>query len=141
MLGLVAACLSFGGAYTATPFIQVEAVLKGAWLSQRVFIDCFAIGNTLPTPLVISATFVRIQGDLVDDDLGNALAGTVIITLGMFFPCFVFTTASHKQLERLVRNKACLRCLATIQFLIHHSSSRVSKDRPVKKRRAHIKSL
>lgn len=29
VLGLVAGSLSFGGAYTAIPFVQVEAVLKG----------------------------------------------------------------------------------------------------------------
>merc|ERR1712093_553797 len=64
VLGLVAGSLSFGGAYTAVPFIQVEAVLKGGWLPQSVFIDCIAIGNILPAPLVIFATFVGFQGGL-----------------------------------------------------------------------------
>ncbi|KAI9776596.1 MAG: hypothetical protein M1839_009500 [Geoglossum umbratile] len=105
VLGLVAGSLSFGGAYTAIPFVQVEAVLRGAWLSQRVFIDCIAIGNVLPAPLVIFATFVGFQGGLVDGGLGNAFAGAVIITLGMFFPCFVFTIAGHSLLEKLVQNK------------------------------------
>ncbi|KAI9680797.1 MAG: hypothetical protein M1817_004237 [Caeruleum heppii] len=105
LLGLVAGTLSFGGAYTAIPFIQVEAVLKGAWLTQRVFIDCIAIANVLPAPLVIFATFVGFQGGLVDDGLGHAFAGAVVITLGIFFPCFVFTIAGHHVLERLVRNK------------------------------------
>merc|ERR1712093_329385 len=58
VLGLVAGSLSFGGAYTAIPFIQVEAALKGGWLPQSVFIDCIAIGNILPAPLVIFAPFV-----------------------------------------------------------------------------------
>jgi chromate transport protein ChrA len=105
LLGLVAGSLSFGGAYTAIPFIQVEAVLKGRWLPQNVFLDCIAIGNVLPAPLVIFATFVGFQGGLVDGSLGNAFAGAVIITLGMFLPCFVFTIAGHELLEKLVRNK------------------------------------
>ncbi|KAH6719696.1 chromate transporter-domain-containing protein [Leptodontidium sp. 2 PMI_412] len=105
VLGLVAGSLSFGGAYTAIPFVQVEAVLKGGWLTQSVFIDCIAIGNVLPAPLVIFATFVGFQGGLVDGGLGNAFAGAVIITLGMFFPCFLFTIAGHSLLEKLVRNK------------------------------------
>ncbi|KAH7319288.1 chromate transporter [Rhexocercosporidium sp. MPI-PUGE-AT-0058] len=105
VLGLVAGSLSFGGAYTAIPFIQVEAVLKGGWLPQSVFIDCIAIGNILPAPLVIFATFVGFQGGLQDGGLGAALAGAVIITLGMFFPCFLFTIAGHSLLEKLVRNK------------------------------------
>jgi len=105
ILGLVAGSLSFGGAYTAIPFIQVEAVLKGRWLTQNVFLDCIAIGNVLPAPLVIFATFVGFQGGLVDGSLADAFAGAVIITLGMFFPCFLFTIAGHELLEKLVRNK------------------------------------
>jgi chromate transport protein ChrA len=105
VLGLVAGSLSFGGAYTAIPFIQVEAVLKGGWLTQNVFVDCIAIGNLLPAPLVIFATFVGFQGGLVEGSLGTAFAGAIVITLGMFFPCFVFTIAGHELLEKLVRNK------------------------------------
>jgi hypothetical protein len=104
VLGLVAGSLSFGGAYTAIPFVQVEAVLKGGWLPQNVFIDCIAIGNILPAPLVIFATFIGFQGGL-KDGLGNAFAGAIIITLGMFFPCFLFTIAGHTLLEKLVQNK------------------------------------
>ncbi|CUS11462.1 unnamed protein product, partial [Tuber aestivum] len=106
VLGLVAGSLSFGGAYTAIPFVQVEAVLKGGWLAQSVFIDCIAIGNVLPAPLVIFATFVGFQGGLADGKgIGGAFAGAIVITLGMFFPCFLFTVAGHELLEKLVRNK------------------------------------
>ncbi|KAF3402126.1 Chromate transport protein [Talaromyces pinophilus] len=104
-LGLVAGSLSFGGAYTAIPFIQVEAVLKGGWLPANIFLDCIAIGNILPAPLVIFATFVGFQGGLTDGGLGNAFAGAVIITIGMLAPCFIFTIAGHDMLEKLVRNK------------------------------------
>jgi hypothetical protein len=107
VLGLVAGSLSFGGAYTAIPFVQVEAVLKGGWLSQSVFIDCIAIGNVLPAPLVIFATFVGFQGGLADGGLGSAFAGAIVITLGMFSPCFLFTVAGHSLLEKLIRNKVC----------------------------------
>lgn len=106
VLGLVSGTLSFGGAYTAVPFVQVEAVLLGAWLPQRVFIDALAVGNVLPAPLVIFATFVGFQGAYLETgSLGSAFAGAVVITLGMFFPCFVFTVAGHELLEKLVRNK------------------------------------
>lgn len=104
-LGVVAGSLSFGGAYTAIPFIQVEAVLKGGWLPAHIFLDCIAIGNILPAPLVIFATFVGFQGGLTNGGLGIAFAGAVIITLGMFAPCFIFTIAGHELLEKLVRNK------------------------------------
>ena len=106
VLGLVSGTLSFGGAYTAIPFVQVEAVLLGAWLPQSVFIDGIAIGNILPAPLVIFATFVGFQGAYMENgSLGNAFAGAVVITLGMFFPCFVFTIAGHDLLEKLVQNQ------------------------------------
>jgi hypothetical protein len=105
ILGLVAGTLSFGGAYTSIPFVQVEAVLKGGWLPQQVFIDCIAIGNVLPAPLVIFATFVGFQGGNLDGGLGKAFAGAVVITLGMFSPCFLFTIAGHSLLEKLVYNK------------------------------------
>ncbi|KAH7305595.1 chromate transporter [Stachybotrys elegans] len=105
VLGLVAGLLSFGGAYTAIPFVQVEAVLLGAWLPQSVFIDGLAIGNILPAPFVIFVTFVGFQGAYLDGSIGNAFAGAIIITLGMFFPCFVFTILGHSLLEKLVRNK------------------------------------
>jgi chromate transport protein ChrA len=58
----VAGALSFGGAYTAIPFVQVKAVLMWGWLPQSVSIDAIAIGNILPPPLVIFATFVGFQG-------------------------------------------------------------------------------
>ena len=106
VLGLVAGTLSFGGAYTAIPFVQVEAVLLGAWLPQSVFIDGIAIGNILPAPLVIFATFVGFQGAYLENgSIGNGFAGAVVITLGMFLPCFLFTIAGHDLLENLVRNQ------------------------------------
>ena len=115
ILGLVAGSLSFGGAYTAISFIQVEAVLKGSWLPQSVFVDCIAIGNILSAPLVIFATFVAFQGGL-REGLVNSFAGAVLITVGMFFPCFLFTIAGHGMLERLVRNKVCSSIVVELIF-------------------------
>ncbi|KAI5792586.1 chromate transporter-domain-containing protein [Peziza echinospora] len=105
LLGIVAGSLSFGGAYTAIPFVQVEAVILGAWIPQSVFIDCIAIGNLLPAPLVIFITFIGYQGGLIwgEGQVGYALAGAVVATVGMLFPCFVFTIMGHDVLERIVR--------------------------------------
>jgi hypothetical protein len=116
VLGLVAGSLSFGGAYTAIPFIQAEAVILGGWLPQQVFIDCIAIGNLLPAPLVIFATFVGFQGGYVHGGLGYAFSGATVITIGMLSPCFIFTIIGHHALEKLVRNKVCL-CLLPLLFL------------------------
>uniref|UniRef100_A0A093XSS7 Chromate transport protein n=1 Tax=Talaromyces marneffei PM1 TaxID=1077442 RepID=A0A093XSS7_TALMA len=102
ILGIVAGCLSFGGAYTAIPIIQVEAVLKGGWLPAHVFLDCIAISNVLPAPLTIFATFVGFQGGLVAGGLGEAFAASIIITVGILAPCFIFTIAGHSLLEKLI---------------------------------------
>jgi len=127
VLGLVSGSLSFGGAYTAIPFIQVEAVLLGAWLPQSVFIDGIAIGNILPAPLVIFATFVGFQGAYMETgSLGNAFAGAVIITLGMFFPCFLFTIAGHELLEKLVRSQVS--CPHTTTSFGHMADSFLSAN-------------
>jgi chromate transport protein ChrA len=80
-------------------------VLLGRWLPQQVFIDCIAIGTILPAPLVIFATFVGFQGGYVHAGLAYAFAGATVITLGMFFPCFLFTIMGHHLLEKLVRNQ------------------------------------
>lgn len=117
LLGLVAGSLSFGGSYTAIPIIQVEAVLRGGWLSQNVFIDCISIGNILPAPLVMFTTFIGFQGGLKDSGLRNAFAGATVITIGIFLPCFLFTVAGHGLLEKLVRNKVPTTVVLIIQVL------------------------
>jgi len=118
VLGLVAGSLSFGGAYTAIPFIQAEAVILGGWLPQQVFIDCIAIGNLLPAPLVIFATFVGFQGGYVHGGLGYAFSGATVITIGMLSPCFIFTIIGHHALEKLVRNKVCYVCFLSSSLLL-----------------------
>lgn len=106
-LGLVAGSLSFGGAYTSIPFIQAEAVVLGGWLAKQTFLDGIALGNIIPAPLVIFSTFVGFQGGHTygEGSLGYAFGGCVLITLGMFLPCFIFTIMGHSLLERICRNE------------------------------------
>ncbi|XTI82468.1 chromate transporter-domain-containing protein [Cenococcum geophilum] len=98
VLGLITGTLLFGGAYTAIPFIQVKAVLK-------VFINYITIRNVLPAPLVIFTTFIRFQGGNINGGLSKAFTRAVVITLGIFFPCFLFTIAGYSLLKKLVHNK------------------------------------
>ncbi|KAF9982148.1 hypothetical protein BGZ75_006477 [Mortierella antarctica] len=105
-LGLVAGSLSFGGAYTSIPFVQAEAVILGGWLAKQTFLDGIALGNIIPAPLVIFATFVGFQGGNTYGGLGYAFSGSVLMTLGMFFPCFLFTIAGHALLERICQNES-----------------------------------
>jgi chromate transporter len=94
--GLRAGSLTFGGAYTAIPFIQEDAVGEDGWMSNEQFLDGLALSGVIPAPLIIFASFVGY--------LGGALAGAVAITIGIFLPAFAITLLGHGVLERAVAN-------------------------------------
>ncbi|CAG8739111.1 29290_t:CDS:2 [Gigaspora margarita] len=95
-LGLVAGSLSFA-----------EAVTIGNWMAISTFLDSIAIGNIIPSPLVMFSTFIGFQAGYLwgDHNVGYGLLGGLLIAVGMLFPCFLFTILGHNLLELLVRNK------------------------------------
>jgi chromate transporter len=96
--GLKAGLLTFGGAYTAIPFVQQDAVEVGGWLTNAQFLDGLALSGILPAPLIIFSTFVGYVA-------GGAL-GALAMTLGVFLPAFSFTLIGHQYMERLIHNPA-----------------------------------
>jgi chromate transporter len=92
--GFKAGMLTFGGAYTVIPFLQEDAVVDGAWMTNAQFLDGLALSSLLPAPLIIFATFVGY--------LGGGAAGAVILTIGIFLPAFAFSLLAHDPLERFV---------------------------------------
>ena len=96
--GLKAGLLSFGGAYTAIPFLQNSMVGTYPAITPQAFLDGIALGNIIPAPLVIFGTFL---GWLAD-----RLPGALLMTAGIFLPAFSFTLLGHNHLERAVENKA-----------------------------------
>jgi chromate transporter len=96
--GLRAGLLTFGGAYTAIPFLQNDAVVLGGWMTNQQFLDGIALSGILPAPLIIFSTFVGYFG-------GGPL-GALAMTLGVFLPAFAFTLVGHEYLERLIANPA-----------------------------------
>jgi chromate transporter len=96
-LGLIAGLVTFGGSYTTLPFIYTAAVQQGKWLTQRAFLDCIAITNVNPTPLV---SFVVMVGFI-----GNGIGGALAMGGGMFIPALSFTIIGHKYFEYAVDNK------------------------------------
>ena len=94
--GLKAGLLTFGGAYTVIPFLQRDAVMHGAWMSNAQFLDGLALSGLLPAPLIIFSTFVGY--------LGGGPWGAVAMTAGIFLPAFAFTLAGHDALERWVHH-------------------------------------
>jgi chromate transporter len=60
--GLRSGLLTFGGAYTAIPFLRYDAVQVGRWMSDSQFLDGLALSGILPAPLIIFSTFVGYLG-------------------------------------------------------------------------------
>jgi chromate transporter len=96
--GFKAGLLTFGGAYTAIPFVRHDAVEQEKWLTDREFLDGLALGGILPAPLIIFGTFVGY--------LAGGLAGAFAMTIGIFLPAFTITLVGHETLERIVQNRA-----------------------------------
>jgi len=94
--GLRAGLLTFGGAYTVIPFLQRDAVMVGAWMTNAQFLDGIALSGILPAPLIIFSTFIGY--------FGGGPWGALIITFGIFLPAFAFTLVGHEYLERLIAN-------------------------------------
>lgn len=96
--GLRAGLLTFGGAYTAIPFLQHDAVVSGGWMTNDQFLDGLALSGLLPAPLIIFATFVGY--------VGGGPAGALALTAGIFLPAFAFPLLAHEPLERVVMRPA-----------------------------------
>jgi len=92
--GLRAGLLTFGGAYTAIPFLRADAVVTGRWMTDAQFVDGLALSSILPAPFIIFSTFVGY--------VGGGLPGALVLTAGVFLPAFGFTLVGHETLERVV---------------------------------------
>jgi len=93
--GLKAGLLTFGGAYTAIPFIREDAVGRG-WLTDSQFLDGLALSGIIPAPLIIFATFVGY--------IAGGPAGALAMTAGIFLPAFAFTLLFFDRLEAVIED-------------------------------------
>ena len=100
--GLKAGLMTFGGAYTAIPFVRGDAVGRG-WLSEGQFLDSLALSGIVPAPLIIFATFVGY--------IAGGLPGALAMTAGIFMPAFAFALLFYDRLERVVQNERLHRFL------------------------------
>ena len=97
--------LTFGGAYTAIPYVRADTVGRG-WLSDGSFLDGVALAGVLPAPLVIFATFAGY--------VAGGWAGAIAITAGMFLPAFAFSMIFFERLEAVIENPALHGLLAGV---------------------------
>jgi chromate transporter len=100
--GLKAGLLTFGGAYTAIPFVRGDAVGRG-WIGEGQFLDSLALSGIIPAPLIIFATFVGY--------IAGGLAGALAMTAGIFLPAFAFALLFYDRLERVIENERLHRFL------------------------------
>ena len=100
--GLKAGLLTFGGAYTAIPFVRNDAVGRG-WVSDGQFLDSLALSGIIPAPLIIFATFIGY--------LAGGLMGALAITAGIFLPAFSFALLFYDRLERVIEDQRLHRLL------------------------------
>jgi len=95
--GLKTGLVTFGGAFTAIPYLQDVAVDGKGWLTESQFVEGLALSGVLPAPLIIFSTFVGY--------LAEGLVGALVITLGVFLPAFVFPVFFHRQLVAVADNE------------------------------------
>lgn len=93
--GLKAGLLTFGGAYTAIPFLRADAGRAG-WVGDSQFLDGLALSSILPAPLIIFATFIGY--------VAGGPWGGVAITAGIFLPAFAFSMIFYDRLEAVLEN-------------------------------------
>jgi chromate transporter len=96
--GLRAGLLTFGGAYTAIPFLQHDMVVVGGFMTNDQFLDGLALSGVLPAPLIIFGTF--------DGYVAGGAIGSLCTTAGIFLPAFCFTLLGHGLFERLTGSPA-----------------------------------
>jgi chromate transporter len=93
---LKAGSLTFGSGLVIVPFLQQGLVQQYGWLDERQFLVAVAVGMISPGPVVITATFV---GYLV-----AGFWGSLVATVGIFLPSFIFVLVAAPVLERLGKN-------------------------------------
>jgi len=129
--GLKAGLLSFGGAYTALPFLKSGIVGNYIDVTENVFTDGIALTGVLPTPLLMFGTFLGYMATGVD--------GALLVTVAIFLPAFLFTLIGHKYFEKILIHKplhgfldgvsagvAGILIMTAIDFLIPVMNSNVS---------------
>jgi chromate transporter len=142
VVGLLGGLVTFGGAYTAVPFMQYECVTSGHWLRNAVFLDSLAVGALLPTPMVMFVTMVGfVAGSEPAANLGPAggVVGAILMTLGMFLPAFTFPTLFHEFFEGVAKERGVVADVldsmtATIVGLVAYTGCmlmRTSVTRPI----------
>jgi chromate transporter len=86
----------FGSGYVLLAFLRADFVERLHWLTDRQLLDAIVVGQVTPGPVFTTATFV-----------GYVLAGwrgSVVATVGIFVPAFIFVALSGPLIPRIRRS-------------------------------------
>ncbi len=87
--------VAFGNGMTIMPLLQQEAVMSHHWLTLKQFADGIAFGQITPGPFLITATFIGYKV--------SGLAGSLLATVGMFYPSFFYTIVMSEIYAKIKR--------------------------------------
>jgi len=86
----------FGSGYVLITFLQADFVDRLHWLTRGQLLDAVAVGQFTPGPVFCTATFI---GYLL-----GSTTGSLVATIGIFLPAFIFVAISGPLLPRLRRS-------------------------------------
>jgi chromate transporter len=87
----------YGGGYVLLAFVRSDFVERLGWLTNEQLLDAVAIGQFTPGPLFTTATFI---GYLV-----AGIPGSILATIAIFLPSFVFVYITSPFIPRLRNSK------------------------------------
>ena len=87
----------YGSGYVLLAFIRADLVERWHWLTESQLLDAIAVGQVTPGPVFTTATFIGYV-------LGG-FKGSLVATVGIFLPAFVFVALSGPLVPRIRRSK------------------------------------
>jgi chromate transporter len=75
----------FGSGLAIIPFLQQGVVQQFGWLNDQQFLDAVAVAMITPGPVVITVAFIGYIAR------SAGLAGSIMASIGIFLPVYVFT--------------------------------------------------
>jgi len=98
LLFLKIGAILYGSGYVLVAFLRADFVARLGWLTEAQLLDAVAIGQVTPGPVLTTATFI---GYLL-----AGVPGSLLATLGIFLPSFVFVALTGPLIPRMRRSPA-----------------------------------
>lgn len=87
----------YGSGYVLLAFLRADLVERFGWLTEAQLLDAIAVGQLTPGPVFTAATFIGYV-------LGG-WSGSVVATVGIFLPAFLFVSISAPLIPRIRRSR------------------------------------